>query len=484
MKKSIAIIIVLAALLGGTHWYQVSYLDGIGAAVDGPTEKVLVQKKELTMNGGRVNVGGIEANFKPEVTMERWNGETNIKVWSDEVGDNRAEEVNGKVVWQTSDRKKEFRLYPVTEAESGVSGGGFEYEIILKEKPSTNVVRLNIETKDLLFYYQPALDQALLDPAAIRCDDTQCFNENNEVVVERPENVVGSYAVYHATKRDYIIGQTDYKTGKAFHIYRPKIIDANGKWIWGVMNIENGVLTITINQKFLDDAVYPVSVDPTLGQTEIGGTSGAFANNTIRTNTYTTTEAGTVDTVVIYSSSAQNVKFRGIIALNSDLSTITYGSEVSGTLPGNWSYLPVTTAGLAANTAYRIGAWIGIDFANLYYDSGLTLYRDSITYHATNPPPNPIVDDSSIADRKISIYAIYSSLGLPDSVGCFHLGGDWYINQECWIDTSTSTEGYIYLTETGSLNCIGNAVISAKGISGKRGTKTNAKQGCQFQFSK
>ena len=63
MKKSIAIIIVLAALLGGTHWYQVSYLDGIGAAVDGPTEKVLVQKKELTMNGGRVNVGGIEANL-------------------------------------------------------------------------------------------------------------------------------------------------------------------------------------------------------------------------------------------------------------------------------------------------------------------------------------------------------------------------------------------------------------------------------------
>ena len=65
----------------------------------------------------------------------------------------------------------------------------------------------------------------------------------------------------------------DYKVGKAFHIYRPKIIDAEGKETWGILKIENGIYSVEILQEFLDKAVYPIKSNDTFGYTTLGAST-------------------------------------------------------------------------------------------------------------------------------------------------------------------------------------------------------------------
>src|SRR3990167_591565 len=177
-----------------------------------------------------VEVGDFKSvEWQPQVKLMRWDNEVNLSVR------------------QVSEGTPNF--YDVEE--------GYEFEVILTEKPATNKVRFTIETKELDFFYQPPLTQQEIDEGAVR-----------------PDDVVGSYAVYHATKG----GMNDaagkeYKVGKAFHIYRPFAYDNEGNGVWCDLNITGANLTITIPQAFLDDAVYPVIVDPTFGNTGIGASN-------------------------------------------------------------------------------------------------------------------------------------------------------------------------------------------------------------------
>jgi hypothetical protein len=99
----------------------------------------------------------------------------------------------------------------------------------------------------------------------------------------------------------------DYRTGKAFHIYRPWAEDATGKRVWCRLRIKpkSNEMTVTIPQKFLDNAVYPVLVDPTLGYNTNGASSTALQNPfnsryLRRGSTVTPSEAGTIDSFHAY----------------------------------------------------------------------------------------------------------------------------------------------------------------------------------------
>jgi hypothetical protein len=74
----------------------------------------------------------------------------------------------------------------------------------------------------------------------------------------------GSYAVY---KKETLLGEG---TGKLCHIHRPEIIDARGRRCWGDLSISGNRLCITIPEKWLSEATYPVVVDPTVGTTTVG----------------------------------------------------------------------------------------------------------------------------------------------------------------------------------------------------------------------
>ena len=115
----------------------------------------------------------------------------------------------------------------------------FEYDCILNREPDSNVIALRIEGADKFdFFCQPDF---VKDPF-----------------------LKGSYAVY---KKETLIGEG---TGKLCHIHRPEIIDARGRRCWGALAVVGNELQITIPEKWLGEAAYPVVVDPVVGTTTIG----------------------------------------------------------------------------------------------------------------------------------------------------------------------------------------------------------------------
>lgn len=176
----------------------------------------------------------------------------------------------------------------------------FEWEIILDRKPESNRFEYNIESENLNFFFQ--------DSAAIADDPT----------IDCPDSVYNSYAVYHATKRN-----NKYETGKAFHIYRPRIHSGRDT-AWCDISIGHGRFIITAPQDFLDHCGYPATIDPTLGYTSQGA-AGGWAGEYLRAY-----KAGVIDVgddgnkidsccVHIYYINAGPHNFRGILFDHDDV---------------------------------------------------------------------------------------------------------------------------------------------------------------------
>jgi hypothetical protein len=229
------------------------------------------------------------SEFFPSVKLSRWENEVSFKVGFDVSAipkGQRAFSNLGNNNYQLTTPLLNFKIYPFPANEQ-MEDGGLEFEIILKTKPPTNKISMPIETAGLDFFYQPPLTQEEIGQGATR-----------------PENVVGSYAVYHSTKRDDYSpkGGKNYRAGKAFHIFRPRATDALGATAWADLNVDIVLkkLTIDVPQAFLDSATYPVIIDPTFGYTTIGGTEFDFATGYIYFYRQTLAEAGTIQSMSMY----------------------------------------------------------------------------------------------------------------------------------------------------------------------------------------
>ena len=210
--------------------------------------------KEIVSNPKRrvdFELGDIkQPDFYPQFKTKHWDNEANFSIrLKEDDYQGKVKEKNGRIEWQKG--VKIARFYEVD-----IDDGGFEFEVEFSEKPDSNVLEYTIQSKEFDFFYQPELTP-------------------EEIVEgrERPENVIGSYAVYHKTQKHNEINGKEYRTGKAFHIYRPFAIDVEGTRVWCELSINEDLLTITIPQEFLDTAIYPVIIDPTFGYTTQGASS-------------------------------------------------------------------------------------------------------------------------------------------------------------------------------------------------------------------
>jgi hypothetical protein len=334
-----------------------------------------------------------QQDFKPQFKLMRWDNEVNFSI--------RAQEHPEAILKQEGDKIKyvtpnyEVHQYDKPDASSE---GGFEFEWVLPSKPQSNVLVASIETKGLDFFYQPALTQKEIDEGA-----------------QRLENVVGSYAVYHSTKKNHILGQKNYKTGKAFHIFRPKAIDAKGKEVWCYLDISisRKELTVTIPQEFLDTAVYPIIVDPNFGYETAGG-AVASSHDRISGSQFTGA-AGTLDSISVYRpfTPAHTGYCNAAIYLHSDLSKVAQGTQISlATNYDNWDVFTISGSPSISAVDYVLAGWstdasLGND---MRYDDGdgtTQGHYQSLTYNATFP--DPLVPTHE--DRKYSIYATYTASG-------------------------------------------------------------------------
>ena len=107
-------------------------------------------------------------------------------------------------------------------------------------KPKTNVFYQKIETEGLVFTYQPELTQGEIDDGSYR-----------------PDSVVGSYAVYHTSKRhnytvmeDWKPVQYAYLAGKAFHVYPGYTWDANYDSVKNIILIDtvSNIFSVEVNK--------------------------------------------------------------------------------------------------------------------------------------------------------------------------------------------------------------------------------------------
>lgn len=339
---------------------------------------------------------------KPEVSLSRWDGEAQIKVSYLGVEAPAMLGTAGSYIWKAPHASVE--AFPI-EASPEIVDGGFEFQVVLHQKPPGNVFDFTVEgAEDMDFNYQAPLDEAFkarnVSPKAVSCTATQCFGKDGEVVSERPDNVVGSYAVYAKDKRNHRIGGLNYGMGKMFHIYRPKAISADGSWVWATLKYENNILSVTVPQDFLDSAIYPVIVDPTYGYTSLGASEDATDGCSIfyHAGTFSGATGSTLTTAHWY----------GRNSAVSETATVWVGLYSTGAV-GSKTRRDVVSGSLAltpTKTSYNItgGSYSGLTNGTAYFietnsdsETGWrTEYDDtgtasSLTYHCNwmSEPPNP-----------------------------------------------------------------------------------------------
>jgi len=342
-----------------------------------------------------VEVGDIKlANFEPQVKIKRWGNEANFSIRLLDAAPGQATLAvdKEKVVWAKGDREAHFYAQGF-----GVDNGAFELEVVLLSKPTSNVISFSIQSKLLKFLYQPPLTQQEVDAG-----------------VSRPEKVVGSYAVYHATRGNMHPSEAEaakYKVGKAFHIYRPRVTDAVGKETWAALSIDEqaGTLAITIDQGWLDAASYPVSIDPTFGYTTKGSSGTIGTANYIQAGKFAASEAGTVTSMtaaVFAKVTSGNIKYA--LYKNSDKSLVGDTEEWTVTSAyDDWKTLDIISGGAITATDYDLAFWpSGED--ELWYDaSGGTTYYDDQAYDGW---PDPYAQTAWSTPR-FSIYCTYTAGG-------------------------------------------------------------------------
>lgn len=279
----------------------------------------------------------------------------------------------------------------------------FEYEIILKEEPKSNVINIPIETKNLKFYYQSPLNEEMNNQS---CNATDCGNAH------RPENVVGSYAVYHSSKKD-----NEYQTGKAFHIYRPLIIDSENVSTYAELEIENDVLTIIIDKDWLSDkAVYPVVIDPTFGYVTEGSSNSVWSADYLICHNYSISQSG----VII------NFSFYGRLSSNNGMIFGAYDNSGSNLAGGSDTFAMTTTLqwwNVNLNSSIGDGGIFTDGEGYLCFLSPVSVYEywDDVGSKETysSSPVYPTLPStcptSSYASRTASHYVTYSS-ELPFSI--------------------------------------------------------------------
>lgn len=336
------------------------------------------------------------AIFYPQVKLSFWDNECNFSIRFVDTQYERAKVdilPSGTVEWEKGIFKS--RLYEKPNDQ-------FEFEVELASKPSSNLIQFTIQDKEFNYYYQPPLSQEEIDEGCSRSED-----------------VIGSYAVYHKSRKHNKDGSKKYFTGKAFHIYRPWAEDANGVRVWCDLNIEAGMMTITVPQQFLDSAVYPVIVDPTLGKTSFGASSSTRAANAIcAINAGNAVENGTVTSISIGidGNGVGTVNAKGVLfnAVGGGVNTIvSNGVSPSVLLPSSAGGLYTTinyssSPSIVSGSPYAISA-VSDATLKYYYDSTPSFdgfFHDANNY--TTPIDTPSVTNTA---RDLSMYITYTAAG-------------------------------------------------------------------------
>ena len=278
---------------------------------------------------------------------------------------------------------------------------GFEFDVVLDQKPQSDHYDFSITTKEFDFHYQPDLS----------------LEEKLSGDSSRSPDVVGSYAVYHKTKKN-----NQYKTGKAFHIYRPIITDSAGWAVYGNLEIDTNkeLLSVIIPREFIDRAVYPITIDPTFGYTTQGASAASVSSVILGTIYTAPSDVYSLTDINVYISQTGQTgaqRLEGAVYKSSDNSLIAHSAEVTppSASSGGWQTMSFGNQVMAPSIGCILSAWgVGsISYGSTYgvsFDSIGGVNSQSLsTAYSTNNWPNPITWGASASNVQYSIYVDYST---------------------------------------------------------------------------
>ncbi len=295
-------------------------------------------------------------------------------------------------------------------------GNDLKWIFRLKSKPLTNTYSLQLggNWQDFNFWYQTPF----INPEKYisEQDGEEWLKIGSK---SRPHRVDGSYAVYHKTKKHHITGQKNYRTGKVLHIYVPKATDSIGKSAWCELHIENGVYTVTIPQAFLDTAVYPVTINDTLGdESGAGGSTDTMSAQELQSFYIgDMPQAGTLDSISVYDSDISAVAgvIFGLYSGNAGVPATFIMKTTATTKPGGAQYHTGTAGSEVLGNGLEMYPAIATQNnsdiqINFDITGGFWRGIEASSYDVPDPPP---AWDFSETDEQVSAYITYAPTGAP-----------------------------------------------------------------------
>lgn len=287
-----------------------------------------------------VTIGGKSADkFYPNVNNSFHDDEFffNLNCIDDIVTDESATKLDGVISQTINNEKHEYYID---------DSGRLKWDKVFSSCPDLMRVRFKVrKSAGVNFYYQGALTEEEIADGCIR-----------------PDDIVGSYAVYCNKANN------GYKTGKLCHIPRPFVIDATGNREWCVMTYEEisdteGMLRIDMPEDFMRNADYSlgdVRLDPTIGYTTAGGS--ASGGRLVVLQVAAMPAAGTLSTMYGYAkmvsttpglikvgmyndnSGVPGTLFDGADEISVPSATVAwYSSSGAGSLSSGSKYYPAIT---------------------------------------------------------------------------------------------------------------------------------------------
>ena len=155
---------VLAASLGGPE--EITSINTATKFETAPkelTDKYTLKENSLKISNDKekdrleVLIGGKD-EFEPKLEVQRWDNECSfsVKLIEDEKVSPTLSFDKDKIIWEKGNLKIEY--FDTEDA--------YKFVWHLKEKPASNVVQFQVESKDVVFYYQPELTQEEIDEGA------------------------------------------------------------------------------------------------------------------------------------------------------------------------------------------------------------------------------------------------------------------------------------------------------------------------------
>jgi hypothetical protein len=367
-------------------------------------------KSELP-SGELIEVGSATNSFTPLMRFNKWNLESFVElnlIGGGNVAKFNSSSISNGVV--TAENNYFILTYKTVGLKPPYNDvDGLDYTITLKQKPSLNTITFTYNHQSCNAYLQPPLTQAEIDAG-----------------LERPDYVVNSIAFYHDTKGGIVKAGEPYKTGKIGHLYRMRVTDANNNQTWADWGFGGGQsqITLTIDQTYLNNAVFPVVIAPvgdTFGFTSAGG-SGCGTVGYIRQGRFQIPADGTGVSITAFIAV---VTTDGTVQCNvyddgtgeADLTTnlftdgvtesrlIAQTDDATHDYVFNFSSAPT----FVTSTYYRLAILSSsVNYVQLSFDSGITgadaYYEASATY--TDPSNTANADE-----WKLSIYCTYTAGG-------------------------------------------------------------------------